>query len=356
VAPTVEESLVVLEIYPWPLFQAVLDGQPLIGGKLHTFEPNTSTPKASYADPFFTTPNANPVILNDQGAATVYLDGYYALRLLDADDVLIWEVANYTFSSGVSPSPGLVQVGSSEVTLSAVDGEVVLTATGLAPAGYRLLGLTSRVLEEFGTSHGLTSLALGDAVVLDRWGVQSTLTVGSQTREQHWHSDTQLLTAQPYALLVSARGGAFDGSGQIACRLVWQTLGDVAVPGTDPSVITYGSADVTLTATDGATQLVASGLAPANCRLLGLTTEILTAFGTSRGLTALALGDGQVNDRWGSTTALSAETTTNLREARSDTQLIAPAGYTVLVSAIGGAFDVQGAIQVRLYWSTLTAI
>jgi hypothetical protein len=355
-APTIEESLVVLEIYPWPLFQAVLDGQPLIGGKLHTFEPNTTTPKASFLDPFFTTVNSNPVVMNDQGAATVYLDGYYHLRLLDADDVLVWEVDSFTFSSGVSPSPGLVQVGSSEVTLSAVDGEVVLQGTGLAPAGYRLLGLTSRVLEEFGTSHGLTALALGDSVVLDRYGVQETLTVGALTAEQQWHSDTEILTAQPYTLLVSARGGTFDGAGQIACRLVWQTLGDVAVPGTDPSVITYGSADVTLTASDGALQLTASGLAPANCRVLGLTTEVVIAFGTSHGLTALALGDNRANDRWGLTTALSAETTTNLREARSDTQIIAPAGYTVLVSAQGGAFDTQGEIQLRLYWATLTPI
>lgn len=354
-APTLTD-ITLIEIYPWPMFQAVIDGMPAIGAQLYTFEPNTTTPKASFADPFFSTPNANPVILNDQGAATVYLQDYYHLRLLDADDVLIWEVDSFTFSSGVTPSPGLVQVGSSEVTLSAVDGEVVLQGTGLAPAGYRLLGLTSRVLEEFGTSHGLTALALGDAVVLDRYGVQETLTVGALTAEQQWHSDTEILTAQPYTLLVSARGGTFDSAGQLAARLVWQTLGDVAVPGTDPSVITYGSADVTLTATDGATQLIASGLAPANCRILGLTTEVVTAFGTSHGLTALALGDATVADRFGVTTALSAETTTNLRNAHSESQQIAPPGYTVLVSAIGGAFDSNGEIQIRLYWSTLTPI
>jgi hypothetical protein len=354
-APMVDEVPVV--VFPWPVFTVFgTDGLPLIGGKLYSYDSNTTTPRSTYSDPFFTNANPNPTLLNSEGQAIIYLDGYYNLRLYDEVDVLLWSVDSFTFSSGVSPSPGLVQVGSSEVTLSAVDGEVVLQGTGLAPAGYRLLGLTSRVLEEFGTSHGLTALALGDAVVSDRYGVQATLTVGALTAEQQWHSDTEILTAQPYNLLVSARGGTFDSAGQIACRLVWQTLGDVAVPGTDPSVITYGSADVTLTASDGALQLTASGLAPANCRLLGLTTEVLTAFGTSRGLTALALGDDRVTDRWGSTTALSAETTTNLREARSDTQIIAPAGYTVLVSAIGGTFDAQGEIQVRLYWATLTPI
>mgnify|MGYP003578019414 CR=1 FL=1 len=354
-APTLVDSTTI-EIYVWPHFQAVLDGQPAIGGQLYTYAPSTSTPKASFADPFFTTPNPNPVLLDDQGAATVYLDGHYDLRLFDVDDVLIWSVDNYTFSSGVVPSPGLIQVGSSEVTLDAIDGASVLQATGLASVGYRLLGLTTRILEEFGTSHGLTSIALGDAVVLDRYGVQGTLTVGSLTAERDWHSDTEILTAQPYTLLVSARGGTFDAGGQIRCRLVWQTIGDTAVPGTDPSVITYGSAEVTLDATDGAVQLTASGLAPANCRLLGLTTTILETFGTSHGLTALALGDATLSDRWGHTTALAAETTTNLREAHSDTQPIAPAGYTVLVTAQGGAYDGQGQILLRLYWATLTPV
>lgn len=338
------------------MFQAVIDGQPAIGAQLYSYLPNTTTPKSTFHDPFFTTPQTNPVVLDDQGAATVYLNGNYDLRLFDADDVLIWAVDNYTFSSGVNPTPGLVQWGSSEVTLDAVDGETVLAATGLAPVGYRLLGLTTRILADFGTSHGLTGLALGDAVVLDRWGVQPTLTVGAQTREQDWHAETELLTAQPYTLLVAARGGTFDGNGQLRARLVWQTLADTDVPGADPTVISYGSAEQTLTATDGATVLTASALAPANVRLLGLTTEVLANFGTSRGLTGVALGDATLADRWGVTTTLTAETTTNLKDAKSESQLIAPAGYTVLVTAQGGAYDGQGQILVRLYWTTLTPV
>lgn len=355
-APTIDAELVVLEIYPWPLFQAVLNGRPLIGGKLFTYAPSTSTFKASFQDPFLTTPNEVPVTLSDQGSATVYLDGNYDLRLFDPDDVLIWSVSNYSFSTGVTPVPGLVQWGASEVTLDAVDGASVLTATGLAPVGYRLLGLTTRVLEDFGTSHGLTAIALGDSVVLDRYGVQATLTVGALSAEQDWHSDTQLLTAQPYALLVAARGGTFDGSGQLRARLVWQTLADTDVPGADPTVISYGSGEATLTASDGETVLTASALAPANCRLLGLSTEILADFGTSHGLTGLALGDAVVADRWGMQAALTAETTTNLSAAHSDTHIIAPAGYTVLVTAQGGAFDAQGQLRLRLYWSVLTPV
>jgi hypothetical protein len=291
--------------------------------------------------------------LNDQGEALVYLDGHYDLRLFDEGGVLIWQVNNFTFSSGVTPSPGLVQVGSAQATLDAVDGAAVLTATGLAPAGYRLLGLTTEITEDFGTSHGLTALAFGDAVVEDRYGVQTTLTVGAATREQDFHSDTELVTAVPYTLLVAAQGGLFDGAGQLTARLYWQFLGTSEPPGSNPFVLEYGSAEATLAAEDGASVLVAAGLAPANARLLGLTTTITADFGTSHGLTGLLLGDGVVSDRWGIQTALSATTASGQKDFHSDTQLIAPAGYTLLVTAQGGTFDATGQIHVTLYWSTL---
>jgi len=351
-APVLDPPLV-LEIYPWPVFQAVLDGMPLIGGKLWSYQPATSTPKSTFGDPFFTSPNPNPTVLDDQGKATVFLDGPYKLRLFDPDDVLVWEVDFYEFSSGVVPSPGLVQVGSAQATIDAVDGAAVLTATGLAPAGYRLLGLTSEVTEDFGTSHGLTGLLLGDQVVMDRWGDQPTLTVGAMQREQHFHSDTELCTATPYALRVSAAGGLFDGSGQLTARIYWQYLGTTAPPGTNPAMVEFGSTEVTLDAADGASVLTAAGLAPANARLLGLTTTVVTEFGISRGLTGLILGDGVVSDRWGVSGSLTPDTTTNQLDFHSDTQPIAPPGYTVLVSALNGLFDANGQLKVTLYWSTL---
>jgi hypothetical protein len=299
------------------------------------------------------TPNSNPVVLSDQGSALVYLDGVYDLRLYDSDDVLIWEVHSFSYQSGVTPSPGLVQVGSAQATIDAIDGAAVLTATGLAPAGYRLLGLTTEITEDFGTSHGLTGLLLGDQVVLDRWGDQPTLTVGTVQREQHFHSDTEVCTAVPYELRVSAAGGLFDGSGQLTARLYWQFLGTTEPPGTNPAMVEFGSTEATLTASDGASVLTASGLAPADARLLGLTTTVVTEFGISRGLTGLILGDGVVSDRWGVSGSLTPDTTTNQLDFHSDTQPIAPPGYTVLVSAQGGTFDATGQLQVTLYWSTL---
>jgi hypothetical protein len=49
-------------------------GKPLVGGKLNTYVAGTSLPQATYTDESQTIPNTNPVILNSQGQAAVWLD------------------------------------------------------------------------------------------------------------------------------------------------------------------------------------------------------------------------------------------------------------------------------------------
>lgn len=71
------------------------NGNPLVGGKLYSYEAGTSTPLATYADYDGTITNTNPVILNSRGEADVWLSSsYYKLRLLDSNDVEIWTVDN----------------------------------------------------------------------------------------------------------------------------------------------------------------------------------------------------------------------------------------------------------------------
>lgn len=69
-------------------FDAV--GDPLVGGKLYTYEAGTSTPLATYTDSTGATPNTNPVILDAKGQASVWLGAFpYKFVLTDADDVLL---------------------------------------------------------------------------------------------------------------------------------------------------------------------------------------------------------------------------------------------------------------------------
>lgn len=65
-------------------------GLPLVGGKLYTYQPGTSTPKATYTDFAGGTPNTNPVVANARGEMAVYWDGVYDVTLRDASDNLIW--------------------------------------------------------------------------------------------------------------------------------------------------------------------------------------------------------------------------------------------------------------------------
>lgn len=74
-------------------FDAV--GNPLSGGKVYTYAAGTSTPLATYSDAAGTIPNANPVILNARGEATIYwADANYKVTLRDSTDGLIWTQDN----------------------------------------------------------------------------------------------------------------------------------------------------------------------------------------------------------------------------------------------------------------------
>ena len=66
-------------------------GNPLIGGKVYTYEYNTSQPKDTYKTGARITPHKNPIILDDTGSVEWYLIDDYTIRVFDADDVFIEE-------------------------------------------------------------------------------------------------------------------------------------------------------------------------------------------------------------------------------------------------------------------------
>lgn len=68
-------------------------GKPLAGGKVYTYEANTTTAKTTYKDPYGLTPNTNPIVLDAAGEADIYLDGTYRIRITDRNDVLVNDVA-----------------------------------------------------------------------------------------------------------------------------------------------------------------------------------------------------------------------------------------------------------------------
>ncbi|USR72549.1 hypothetical protein [Acinetobacter junii] len=71
------------------------NGRPLSGGKVYTYEPNTTTPKTTYKDLAATIPNTNPILLDVAGEADIYFDGQYRVivkswrgeQLYDVDNI-----------------------------------------------------------------------------------------------------------------------------------------------------------------------------------------------------------------------------------------------------------------------------
>lgn len=82
-------------------------GAPLVGGKVFTYAAGTSTPKSTFADADGNTPNANPVVLDARGEATIFWDGAYKVVLKDAADVTIWTQDNVVAEDFSAPATEL---------------------------------------------------------------------------------------------------------------------------------------------------------------------------------------------------------------------------------------------------------
>lgn len=73
------------------------NGDPLAGGKLYSYLAGTVTPLGTFTDQSGLVSNTNPVILDADGYADVWVGGgSYKFVLADADDVVLWTVDNVT--------------------------------------------------------------------------------------------------------------------------------------------------------------------------------------------------------------------------------------------------------------------
>lgn len=100
-------------------------GNPLVGGKVYTYEYKTSKPKDTYKTGARITPHTNPVILNDSGSVEWYLKDDYTLRVFDANDVFLEE------QDIVAPS---------KAQLDVVSDKLDLLLSELGDAAYKYVG------------------------------------------------------------------------------------------------------------------------------------------------------------------------------------------------------------------------
>lgn len=66
------------------------DGNPLAFGKVYTYQAGTTTDKVTYTTENGDIANPNPVILNGEGYASIYLEGSYNIVVDDQNDNNIW--------------------------------------------------------------------------------------------------------------------------------------------------------------------------------------------------------------------------------------------------------------------------
>ena len=92
-----------MSLLNYPKFKAFsTSGIPLAGGLLNTYEAGTvNTPQVAYSDILCTVPLSNPIVLDNNGEAAIYLKGSYKLVLTDSNSVPLWTLDNV---SGIGAS------------------------------------------------------------------------------------------------------------------------------------------------------------------------------------------------------------------------------------------------------------
>jgi len=125
-------------ISPVPFLQFIdANGAPLAGGKLYTYEAGTTTSLATYTTYAGNIANANPVILDSAGRASVWLAaGMYKFVLKDSTDVLSYTTDNISGTYGAM-QPAVV----------ATQGQTVFTVLPYTTGGSAIVARNGLVQE-----------------------------------------------------------------------------------------------------------------------------------------------------------------------------------------------------------------
>lgn len=158
-------------LIPTPVMQFLdADGNPLVGGKVYTYEAGTSTPLETYTDYGGATPNANPVILNSRGEASIWFgSASYKIILKTSADVLIWTADNITAVTPIIYGTGVTAALAINIGTA---GSVLIRNSSIAGS----TGTLSSTLGVTGATTLLSTLAVTGATTLS-----STLSVTGAT-------------------------------------------------------------------------------------------------------------------------------------------------------------------------------
>jgi hypothetical protein len=139
------------------------NGNPLAGGMLYSYAAGTTTPLATYTNETQASTNTNPVILDANGSASVWIgSAAYKFILMDSSSNVIWTVDNVSsinpggltqsmFPTGIltADAPGRAIMANGYITaaqmaVGALSNDA--TGRGVMAAGYLSLDTTGQAL------------------------------------------------------------------------------------------------------------------------------------------------------------------------------------------------------------------
>jgi hypothetical protein len=115
--------------------------------------------------------------------------------------------------------------------------------------------------------------------------------------------------------------------------------------------VAIATARATLTDVSGAS-VTATTLIPAGAVVMGVTSKVTTALGTTNSTTGYKIGTAGDDDRWGDITGTAAGTTSDNRDWTAGTIECFPAATDIIVTATGGNFDATGVIYLSVQYMT----
>ena len=157
----VAQAMIMPKKYMWDR-----DGNPLAFGKVYTKETDDITDKVTYTTEDADVANTNPVILNGEGYASIYLKGSYSIVVDDADDNNIW-TENPVSSSIAEEWVNCETPTYISTTSFSIVGDVTTTYDADRPVRIDndVLPLVYSAIRSSSFGGGITTVVVNDAVV-----------------------------------------------------------------------------------------------------------------------------------------------------------------------------------------------
>ena len=186
------------------------NGDPLAGGKLYSYIAGTTTPLSTYTDSGALSANTNPVILDADGRADVWLgSGTYKFVLKDSADVTLWTVDNILSDASASTTTGWAEHAVTDAQ-SATD----LTSETIDFASY------SSAYYDVEIIRGTTVISNGTLAIQDLNGTGRVVVGGMLAEEAHGVTFTVSQTGTVAQLRAALDTGAGNGTIKLRRKLI----------------------------------------------------------------------------------------------------------------------------------------